>query len=242
MKQDIKIPPKMLDEYSMSGKVKIEYSYRDDSSIEIQNEINENYTERVFLDSCERINRRECNYYGSTDLFLYNALSDFSICNKDVCVIGSTHPWYETMCLNYGAKFVTVIEYSKRKSFNDRIIYTQPDIEFNKKFDICLSISSFEHDGLGRYGDPLNPNGDIEAMQKMKSILKPGGLMFLAVPIGIDTLWFNVHRIYGANRFYHLINGWNILKDYGFKENSFNLTINNGESTNYQPVTVLSNA
>ena len=85
MKQDVRIPPNMLDEYSMSGKVKIEYSYRDDSSIEIQNEINQNYTERVFLDSCERINRHECNCYDSTDLFFYNPLSDFLFVIK-MCV------------------------------------------------------------------------------------------------------------------------------------------------------------
>jgi len=27
-------------------------------------------------------------------------------------------------------------------------------------FDMVFSFSSIEHDGLGRYGDPLNPNGD----------------------------------------------------------------------------------
>ena len=110
-----------------------------------------------------------------------------------------------------------------------------------KKFDACLSISSFEHDGLGRYGDPLNPNGDLEAMQKMKGVLKPAGVMFLSVPIGIDTVWFNVHRVYGEHRFYELIKGWEALNRYGFNALSFNSTINNGSSTTYQPVIVLEN-
>ena len=30
-----------------------------------------------------------------------------------------------------------------------------------EKYDVCLSISSFDHDGLGRYGDPLDPSGDL---------------------------------------------------------------------------------
>jgi Caenorhabditis protein of unknown function, DUF268 len=35
-------------------------------------------------------------------------------------------------------------------------------------FDAGFSISSFEHDGLGMYGDPLDPDGDLKAMRKMK--------------------------------------------------------------------------
>ena len=112
---------------------------------------------------------------------------------------------------------------------------------WKKKFDACLSISSFEHDGLGRYGDPLNPNGDLEAMQKMKTLLKPSGLMFLAVPVGIETVWFNVHRIYGEHRFYALIKGWKDLNRYGFNALSFHSTVNDGNSTTYQPVIVLQN-
>ena len=32
-------------------------------------------------------------------------------------------------------------------------------------FDVALSISSFDHDGLGRYGDPLEPDNDLRAMR-----------------------------------------------------------------------------
>ena len=39
-----------------------------------------------------------------------------------------------------------------------------------------MSISSFEHDGLGRYGDPVNAFGDFEAMTEMESIITEGGL------------------------------------------------------------------
>jgi len=33
----------------------------------------------------------------------------------------------------------------------------------------------------GRYGDEINPDGDFKAMQKMKQVLKDGGLLLLAV-------------------------------------------------------------
>ena len=49
----------------------------------------------------------------------------------------------------------------------------------------CLShVHSFDHDGLGRYGDPLNPAGDLVAMETVKRVLKDEGLLFLTVPIG----------------------------------------------------------
>ena len=63
------------------------------------------------------------------------------------------------------------------------------------------SYSSIEHDGLGRYHDSFNPYGDFQTMVKMSCILKPGGLLFLGVPISaVDYLQFNLHRIYGPSR------------------------------------------
>jgi len=52
----------------------------------------------------------------------------------------------------------------------------------------------------GRYGDPLNPDADLQAMARVRSILKPGGLLLLTVPVGPDVLVFNLHRRYGPAR------------------------------------------
>lgn len=51
-------------------------------------------------------------------------------------------------------------------------------------FEAVISLSSFDHDGLGRYGDPINPDGDLEAMKTVRSVLNEQGLLFLTVPIG----------------------------------------------------------
>ena len=113
-----------------------------------------------------KIKNKEVNYYGNTDKWMYEALEKYPVKGKDVCIMGSTYPWYEAMIIEYGAKSCTVIEYSKRESFHEKITYLQPHEITNQKFDMCLSISSYEHDGLGRYGDPINPNGDIETNLK----------------------------------------------------------------------------
>ena len=38
-------------------------------------------------------------------------------------------------------------------------------------FDCAASISSIEHSGLGRYGDQLNPWGDLVATAKLGCLL-----------------------------------------------------------------------
>ena len=96
----------------------------------------------------------------------------------------------------------------------------------------------FHHDGLGRYGDDINPNGDIEAMANVKeNILEKGGILFLAVPCGVDKTVFNAHRIYG-NRLQKLIEGFEVL-DYFPKNLNNILQIDTGKDAAFQPLLVL---
>jgi len=63
-----------------------------------------------------------------------------------------------------------------------------------------LSLScmhTVEHIGLGRYGDQLDPEGDIKAITELKRVLAPGGSLLFVVPIGNKAkIMFNAHRIY----------------------------------------------
>lgn len=62
------------------------------------------------------------------------------------------------------------------------------------------SLSSFhaiEHFGLGRYGDPIDPEGSFKALSAFQRVLKPNGKLYLGVPIGPENkLIFNAHRIF----------------------------------------------
>jgi len=237
-----KISEEMYNDYTMNGLIPVVYQYRDDSDQAVQDEIRLKFTKEEF-DLCEkRIKRKEQNYYGFTDTWLYDAFEIYPLTGKSVLVVGSTHPWYETMCVVYGAEGVVVSEYCDRTSFHDKITYKKPH-EFDgiEQFDVALSISSYEHDGLGRYGDPLNPNGDLLAMQQLKKVIKKDGTLFLSIPVGKDMICFNVHRIYGEHRFYRLINNWKPLATFGFMEDSFDIQPNGTWGTPYQPVIVLEN-
>lgn len=231
------IPPELLSGYSMNGQILVELKYRDDSNSLIQSMINKQYNLDNFQILTDRIKRRDQNYYGMTDTWLYQCLFDFPVEGKDVLVIGSTAPWYEAVCVEFGAKSVTVLEYGNRPKFHELIDYKK---ETTDKFDVVLTISSLEHDGLGRYGDPLDPDADLKWMKKCKNVyMKSDGILILAIPIGVDRTYFNVHRVYGEKRFPLILEDLKIEGMYGFEENSLKNFYNNSDSTPYQPIVVL---
>lgn len=57
----------------------------------------------------------------------------------------------------------------------------------------CLHV--VEHVGLGRYGDPINPDGTRLALRELTRVLAPGGSLYLSVPIGRPHIRFNAHRV-----------------------------------------------
>jgi hypothetical protein len=241
MKPPEKIPDELIEKFTMNGKANLEFQYENACSEEIQNMINANFTKEIFDNCLKRIKNREQNYYGPTDTWLYKAFGDYPIEDRDVCIIGSTHPWYEAMCLSFGAKSITVCEYSDRKSIHPEIKYIKPDELKDYTFDVCVSISSYEHDGLGRYGDPMDPDGDLKAMASLKNTIKKNGLLYLAVPTGFDKVVFNVHRVYGNHRFPLLIKNWKVLGIYDVNPNMFTNNYNGVKGSPYQPVFVLRN-
>jgi SAM-dependent methyltransferase len=69
--------------------------------------------------------------------------------------------------------------------------------------DSIISLSCMhvvEHVGLGRYGEPLDPDGDLKAVAELKRVLAPGGSLLFVVPIGKPIIAFNAHRIYSYDQ------------------------------------------
>jgi Caenorhabditis protein of unknown function, DUF268 len=62
---------------------------------------------------------------------------------------------------------------------------------------ISLSaLCSLEHFGLGRYGDPIDPNACFKAFDSIQRVMKKNGEIYISVPIGTEHLEFNAHRIF----------------------------------------------
>tara|TARA_Y100000114_G_scaffold143821_1_gene151761 strand:+ start:31 stop:759 length:729 start_codon:yes stop_codon:yes gene_type:complete len=239
MKAPERIPSKFFNEYIMDGDAILEYNYANDCSEETQKLFNDNFKPEIFEQYLEKANKRENFYYGPTDAWLYEALTKYPIEGKDICIIGSANPWYEAIAVSFGAKSCTVIEYSKRESFHESITYLQPHEITEGDFDVCFSISSVEHDGLGRYGDPLDPDGDLKAMENLKDLLKNDALVYFAVPVGLDKVVFNTHRVYGQKRMSKVLQGWEVVDKFGFFEQSYTNNVNGINGTPYQPIQVL---
>ena len=140
-----------------------------------------------------------------------------NISGARVLVIGSENPWLESCVIAAGAKNVVTLEYGAIISKHPKITTITPqmarDLYIRGKlglFDVIATYSSVEHSGLGRYGDALNPWGDLQTIARAYCVTKPGGYMVLAVEDDetYDVIYFNAHRVYGPVMYMHLTTNW----------------------------------
>jgi len=63
--------------------------------------------------------------------------------------------------------------------------------------DSISCLHAIEHFGLGRYGDPIDPEGHIKGFRNILRMLKPGGSLYISFPIGkANEVHFNAHRVF----------------------------------------------
>lgn len=140
------------------------------------------------------------------------------ISGKTGIVVGSETPWAEAALLKHNASSVTTIEYMPINTNHPKLKTYHPskvlDLYLShswEEHDFAFIYSSVEHDGLGRYGDPLNPFADLESIARARCLLKHGGVLFLGFPTGADAVAWNAHRIYGIVRLFLVFQGWEVL-------------------------------
>jgi SAM-dependent methyltransferase len=73
----------------------------------------------------------------------------------------------------------------------------------------CLHVA--EHIGLGRYGDPLNPLGTVEAARELERVLAPGGDLYFSLPVGRPRVCFNAHRIHSVEQILSYFSGLDLV-------------------------------
>jgi SAM-dependent methyltransferase len=233
------VPPRHMPEalraaYTMNGRIEVKDWYLDESRRDGNLFYSKELLARLLLLAQKR---QSCNY-GDTDQWLYQMLERYPIAGQRVLVMGSQVPFYEAVCLAQGA-YPTTVEFSKIRSESDALATLTVDelARCQEQYDAAISISTFEHTGLGRYGDPLDPDGDLKAMMMMRTKIKHGGLLFLSVPMRRDVIVWNAHRIYGHTRFPHLVAGWDLLSSIGSHADSATYR----DQDYFQPIHVLRN-
>jgi len=66
----------------------------------------------------------------------------------------------------------------------------------NNSVNSLSSLHVIEHIGLGRYGDPIDPDGHIKAAKELTRVLAKDGHLLIGVPVGRERLCFDAHRIF----------------------------------------------
>lgn len=241
----VSIPPALLAEYTLNGSIPAySFEYRSDATDDtFQGRVVARYWDRPNWEKLllEVANKTE-KYYGYTDSLLHALFSRFSLAGKSVVICGSEVPLYEAFAHYYGAANITTLEYGMRVMDDPPFSTVLTPAQFEAlpvkpTFDVAISVSSFEHDGLGRYGDPLDGGADLATMRGYRSIVKPGGHMVLVVPVGQDAIVNNLHRVYGRIRWPLLTAGWELVDTEGIVREPFEVDWRLA----YQPVTLLRN-
>jgi SAM-dependent methyltransferase len=71
-------------------------------------------------------------------------------------------------------------------------------------------MHTVEHVGLGRYGDPIDPDGDLQAARELARVTKKGGSLLFVVPVGKPRIQFNAHRIYSYQMVLDMFSGFTL--------------------------------
>lgn len=85
---------------------------------------------------------------------------------------------------------------------HENIRFIQADLmdETAKRVGTADSVSclhALEHFGLGRYGDPIDPDGHIKGFNNILDLLNKGGRLYVSFPIGrSNEVHFNAHRVF----------------------------------------------
>ena len=177
------------------------------------------------------------NDYPNSSLQFVEVFNKFvNLSGKTCLVLGSISPWVECLLLHFNAKSVTTLDYITPEC--NYKINTLSMNNYNKemKYDVVVSFSSLEHDGLGRYGDPINPNGDIDTCIEAYSMLNNEGYFICGIPIGDGCIEGNFHRIYNKKRIdklFSLFSNYIGSVNYQTLDNKLNFTGSNWQN---QPI------
>jgi SAM-dependent methyltransferase len=94
------------------------------------------------------------------------------------------------------------------------------------------SLCVVEHIGLGRYGDMLDPNGTEKAIKELKRIVRPGGNLYLSIPLDDSNItYFNAHRAFTEDYLLALFRPFKVVEKRYIYGNHFGSDLHSGFGT-----------
>lgn len=83
-------------------------------------------------------------------------------------------------------------------------------------YDSVSCLHAMEHFGLGRYGDPVKYDGHIVGFENLGRLLRPGGKMYLSVPIGPQRVEYDAHRVFSMRYLFDLVTRDYVLDSFSY--------------------------
>ncbi len=74
----------------------------------------------------------------------------------------------------------------------------------------CMHV--IEHIGLGRYGDEIDPKGDLKAISELKRVCSINGNLLFVVPVGKPRILFNANRVYSVEQIISYFAGFDLVE------------------------------
>lgn len=74
------------------------------------------------------------------------------------------------------------------------------------------ALCSLEHFGLGRYGDPIDPEACFNCFENIQRKLAKGGHLYISLPIGKEKVHFNAHRCFYPQTIIECFSGLQLLE------------------------------
>lgn len=94
---------------------------------------------------------------------------------------------------------IEILDIRPTPSASKNISFTQQDVMsgLTVRASSLSCLHTLEHFGLGRYGDPIDPEGHLKGFQNLVESLEHDGLFYLSFPISSqERVEFNAHRVF----------------------------------------------
>ena len=105
----------------------------------------------------------------------------------------------------------------KNINFKKMDLMSEVDFDNDIKYDSISILHAIEHFGLGRYGDPINYNGHIDALKNIRKFLTKDGILYISVPFGPQRIEFNAHRVFSLDYLFKWFSNENFhVKDFSY--------------------------
>lgn len=116
--------------------------------------------------------------------------------------IGSRIDGFITHLLSFGQK-VKMLDVRPFPIHVDGLEFVETDATYlrevvDESVESLSALCSLEHFGLGRYGDPIDPDACFKCFSAIEAKMKKGGRLYISVSIGNEHLEFNGQRVFYA--------------------------------------------